>query len=58
MELAYSLFLNLARIQSRFVIAGVFKSVAQGTVWSDLEKHDIGVVHRRVSPSPHFWESW
>ena len=46
METGYDLFLDRATLQSRFVVADVFKgSAAQGTGWTDLKKQGVDVLH-------------
>ena len=45
METGYDLFLDRATLQSRFVVADVFKGAAQGAVWTDLEKRGVDVLH-------------
>ena len=44
MEAGYDFFLDRATLQSRFVVADVFKGAAQGAVWTDLEKRGVGVL--------------
>ena len=46
METGYDLFLDRATLQSRFVVADIFKgSAAQGAVWTALEKRGVDVLH-------------
>ena len=45
MELGYEFFLDRATLQSRFIVADVFKGTAQGNAWRDLEEHGVDVVH-------------
>ena len=45
MDQGYELFLDRATLQSNFVIADVFMGAAQATVWSDLQKHGVDVLH-------------
>lgn len=45
METGYDFFLDRATLQSRFVVADVFKGATQGAVWTDLEKLGVDVLH-------------
>ena len=45
MEQGYDFFLDRAKLQSRFIVADVFKGSAQGAVWTDLEKYGFDVIH-------------
>ena len=45
METVYDFFLDRATLQSRFVVADVFKGASQGAVWTDLEDRGIDVLH-------------
>ena len=45
METGYDFFLDRTTLQSRFLVADVFKGAAQGAVWTDLEKCGINVLH-------------
>lgn len=45
METGYDFFLDRATLQSRFVVADVFKGATQGAVWTDLENRGIDVLH-------------
>ena len=45
MQTGYDFFLDRATLQSRFVVADVFKGAAQGAVWTDLEMRGIDVLH-------------
>ena len=45
METGHDFFLDREKLQSRFVVADVFKGAAQGPVWTDLEKRGVDVLH-------------
>ena len=45
METGYEFFLDRASLQSRFVVADIFKGATQGAVWTDLENRGIDVLH-------------
>lgn len=45
MEHGYDLFLDRATLQSKFIVADVFKGAAQGKDWTDLEERGIDVLH-------------
>ncbi|KAH8883469.1 hypothetical protein GQ53DRAFT_752953, partial [Thozetella sp. PMI_491] len=45
MELGYDFFLDRETLQSRFVVADVFKGAAQGEVWTSLEERGHDVIH-------------
>ena len=45
METGYDFFLDRATLQSYFVVADVFKGAAQGTVWTELGKRGVDVLH-------------
>lgn len=45
MEHGYELFLDRQTLQSRFVVADVFKGASQGKVWADLEQSGFDVLH-------------
>lgn len=45
MEQGYELFLDRQTLQSRFVVADVFKATSQGGEWADMEKRGVDVLH-------------
>lgn len=45
MEHGYDLFRDRATIESRFVVADVFKGAAEGTVWAELQQQGFDVIH-------------
>ncbi|KAI0120312.1 hypothetical protein F4776DRAFT_665790 [Hypoxylon sp. NC0597] len=45
LELGYDFFLDRDTLQSRFVVADVFKGATQGGVWADLEERGFDVLH-------------
>lgn len=45
METGYDFFLDRDTLQSRFVVADVFKGAEQGTAWTELEKRGVDVLH-------------
>ena len=45
MEQGYDFFLDRGSLQSRFLVADIFKGSAQGSVWTDLEERGVDVVH-------------
>ncbi|KAI1409793.1 hypothetical protein F5Y13DRAFT_88306 [Hypoxylon sp. FL1857] len=45
LELGYDFFLDRDTLQSRFVVADVFKGATQGRVWTDLVEQGFDVLH-------------
>ncbi|KAI0377488.1 hypothetical protein F5Y04DRAFT_175393 [Hypomontagnella monticulosa] len=44
-DLGYEFFLDREMLQSRFVVADVFKGAKQGPIWVDLETRGVDVMH-------------